>query len=75
MEACSCRMPTAPWCEVAGDRVEIASSTRSLLSVLAELIDTVSSLTTIGPPAPHAVSAATRQELAQTKQRLMEVLA
>ena len=60
---------------VAGDRVEIVSSIRSLRSALEEVVDAVSALTTTGPPAPHTASAGTRQALATAKMHLQEVLA
>lgn len=60
---------------VADDRVAIASSIRSLLSVLEEIVDAVSGMTTTGSPTQHTVDPASRAELAAGKQKLGEVLA
>ena len=60
---------------VAGDRVEVASSIRSLLAALEEVVDAVIRMQTTGSPALHAVSPGSQQALAAAKARLAEVLA
>ena len=60
---------------VAGDRVEIASSIRTLLAVIEELIDAVVALQTVGAPNTHSVSPGSQAALRATKAHLQEVLA
>ena len=60
---------------VADDRVEIASSIRSLLSVIEEIVDEIVAMQTVGAPNQHSVAPASQQALAAKKARLAEVLA